>query len=105
MCAFTIGVYMTLWYNVNVEKGPPYKTAPTKEEGENTLAVSKAQQQSVHKYIKKTYDRVELLVKKGQKEIIKAHAAQHGESVNAFVARAIDETMERDAEKEGTETE
>ena len=33
---------------------------------------------------------------KGRKDIIKAHAESHGESVNGFINRAIDETMDRD---------
>ena len=42
-------------------------------------------------------------VPKGNKDKIKAHAEQNGESVNGFINRAIDETMERD--KKGTEGE
>ncbi len=60
------------------------------------MAVSKAQQDAVHKYVKDHYDRQELTMPKGKKEKIKAHAEGRGESVNAFVNRAIDETMERD---------
>ena len=60
------------------------------------VAVSKAQQKAVHKYVKANYDRMELTVPKGQKEAIKAHAEARGESVNGFVNRAISETMERD---------
>lgn len=41
-------------------------------------------------------DRIVFYVDKGNKDVIKAHAETHGESVNAFVNRAIDETMERD---------
>lgn len=58
--------------------------------------VSKAQQKAVNKYIVNNYDRVNLTVPKGQKEIIKRHAETHNESVNAFINRAITETMERD---------
>ncbi len=59
--------------------------------------ISKAQQKAVHKYVKNNYDRVELTVKpKGKKDEIKAHAEQHGESLNSFINRAIDETMKRD---------
>lgn len=61
----------------------------------NTVAVSKAQQKAVHKYVKANYDRMELTVPKGQKEAIKAHAEARGESVNGFVNRAISEAMER----------
>lgn len=65
-------------------------------EGGKTVAVSKAQQKAVHKYVKANYDRMELTVPKGQKEAIKAHAEARGESVNGFVNRAISEAMERD---------
>jgi len=60
--------------------------------------VSKAQQASVHKYVRNNYDRMELIVPKGQKDIIKSHAEAMGESVNGFIIRAVDETMKRDKE-------
>ena len=60
------------------------------------MAVSKAQQKAQNKWIEKTYDRINLTVSKGQKEVIKAHAEAHSESVNGFINRAISETMERD---------
>lgn len=50
-------------------------------------------------YIAKTYDRINLTVPKGQKDIIKAHADRHdGGSVNGFINRAITNQMERDNE-------
>lgn len=62
--------------------------------------VSKKQQACVNRYIAKAYDRIELTVKKGQKEIIKAHAEEYDNgSVNGFIQRAIVETMERDKAK------
>ncbi len=63
------------------------------------MPVSKAQQKAVHKYVKNNYDRVEVTVSKGKKDEIKAHAQDQGESVNAFINRAIDEAMQRDKEK------
>ena len=60
------------------------------------MAISKSQQKAVHKYVKTNYDRMELTVPKGRKEIIKAHAEARSESVNGFINRAISETMERD---------
>ena len=60
------------------------------------MPVSKAQQKAVNKYMSENYDRINLTVPKGQKEIIKAHAETHSESVNGFINRAIEETMERD---------
>lgn len=62
------------------------------------MAVSKAQQAATNKWINKAYDRVNLTVPKGRKDTIKDHAAQHGESVNAFINRAINETIARDNE-------
>lgn len=44
----------------------------------------------------KSYDRLNIMVQKGKKEVIKAHAVQKGESLNSFVNRAINETMEKD---------
>lgn len=60
------------------------------------MAVSKAQQKAVAKYMKNNYDELKVRVPKGRKDIIKAHAEKNGESVNGFVNRAIDETMQRD---------
>ena len=58
--------------------------------------VSKAQQRSVNKYVKENYDRINVTLPKGKKEIIKAHAESMGESVNGFISRAIDHQIERD---------
>ena len=44
----------------------------------------------------KNLDRVSLALPKGKKDTIKAHAEKMGESVNKFISRAIDETMEQD---------
>ena len=49
------------------------------------------------------YDRINLTVSKGQKDVIRAHAEAQGESVNGFVNRAISETMERDKAAPGSE--
>lgn len=68
------------------------------------MPASKAQQRAVSKYMKENYDEIKVRVEKGQKDIIKAHAEARGESVNGFIGRAIDETMERDkASSEATE--
>ena len=60
------------------------------------MAVSKAQQKAVSKYMKENYDVYQIRMPKGQKDIIKAHAEGRGESVNGFIGRAISETIERD---------
>ena len=60
------------------------------------MAISDSQKRAVAKYNAANYDRVELRLEKGRKEVTKAHAEAHGESLNAFINRAISETMERD---------
>lgn len=67
------------------------------------MPASKAQQKATNKYINKVYDRVNLTLPKGKKEEIKAHAEGRSESVNGFIARAIDKQMERDKEEEKTQ--
>lgn len=41
-------------------------------------------------------DRMSIALPKGSRDRIKAHANMMGESVNQFIGRAIDETMETD---------
>lgn len=57
---------------------------------------SKAQQKAVSKYMKENYDEIKVRVPKGRKADVQSHAEAHGESVNAFINRAITEAMERD---------
>ncbi len=49
-----------------------------------------------NKWQKENCDRINLTVPKGHKAEIKAHADSQKESVNSFINRAIDETMQRD---------
>lgn len=65
------------------------------------MAVNKyteARKRANEKYNAKSYDRINIAVPKGEKAKIKAHAEHRAESVNGFIKRAIDETMERDGE-------
>ena len=59
------------------------------------MPISEAQRRAVAKYNAKSYDRIELKVKKGEKDKLKLYAKEHGESLNAFINRAIYETMEK----------
>lgn len=60
---------------------------------EKTAAQKKAQQKYMEKFV-----RVEIRMTPEKREIIQAHAKAQGESATEFINRAIDETMERDAE-------
>lgn len=59
-----------------------------------------AQKKAHDNYIKK-FARIEIRTEKELRDSIQAHAAARGESVNAFLQRAIQETMERDKENAG----
>lgn len=60
------------------------------------MAVPKANQRAVNKYVKANYDRINVTMPKGEKEVIQGCAAAQGESVNGFIVRAVRERMERD---------
>lgn len=47
------------------------------------------QTRATNKYHKKAYDRINLIVKKGEKEIIKTRADQLGKSVNQYISDLI----------------
>ena len=55
------------------------------------------------RYNTRTYDEIKVRVPKGDKETIQAHAEARSESVNGFINRAIDETIERDKNAPGAE--
>ena len=61
------------------------------------MAVSKAQQKAVAKYMAENYDEIKVRVPKGKKAKIKSHAEKNGESLNGFVNRAVDEAMNKDS--------
>lgn len=60
------------------------------------MAISKAQQKAVNKYVKDNYDRINVNMPKGKKEVVQAEASRHNMSVNAYINAAIDEKMSRD---------
>ena len=63
------------------------------------MAYTQAGNKAVQRYNKKNYDDLRIRVKKGEGDVIKEHAKAQGESLNAFVNRAINETIKRDNEK------
>ena len=58
--------------------------------------MGKAATRAKNKYNAENYERISLVVVKGKKEIIKTHSDKTGESVNAFINRAIDEAIKKD---------
>ena len=63
---------------------------------EKKTRYTEAQKRASEKYLKESVEDIRIRVPKGQKEIIKTHAESLGESMNQFVIRAINETIERD---------
>ncbi|MBR1969464.1 MAG: hypothetical protein IKA17_03810 [Clostridia bacterium] len=57
------------------------------------MPLSEARKRANAKYNQKAYDRIEVKVKKGRKEEIREFAESQGESINAFINRAIAEAM------------
>ena len=53
-----------------------------------------------NRYNAKAYDRINFVVPKGQKDIIRQHAEERGESVNAFILRAVEQTMKKESSAE-----
>ena len=52
---------------------------------------TEARNKATQKYAAKAYDRMELKVKKGNKERLKAFADENGLSVNALIVYAVNE--------------
>lgn len=57
------------------------------------MTYSDAQKEATARYNKKTYDRIEIKVKKGRKAEIFAYAASKNKSVNQFIVELIDKEM------------
>lgn len=57
------------------------------------MAYSEAQKEATARYNRKTYDRIEIKVKKGRKDKIVKYANQQGKSVTQFIVDLIDAAM------------
>lgn len=65
-----------------------------------SLKYSDAQKEATMRYNKKTYDRINIIVKKGQRQIIKDFAASQGKSLNRFVCDLIEAEINKQKETE-----
>lgn len=69
--------------------------------GDSSMAkYSDAQKEATARYNKKAYDRIDLVVKKGQRQIIKDFAASQGKSLNRFILDAVEAEMKKIEETE-----
>lgn len=60
------------------------------------MPTSKGQQKASRKWNENNLDRLYIFVPKGQKEVIRAMAESKGESLNAYVSKAIQRQLEED---------
>lgn len=57
---------------------------------------TEARKKANEKYLKESVEDIRIRVPKGQKAVIREYAKKKEESMNAFIIRAINETMERE---------
>lgn len=60
------------------------------------MAISDAQKRAVAKYNAKNYDKICVRIKKGQRDILKAHADKQGKSLNGWIVSAIKAKLKQD---------
>ena len=57
------------------------------------MAYSESQKEATARYNKKAYDRIDVVVPKGQRQVIKDFAASQGKSLNRFILDAVEKEM------------
>ena len=57
------------------------------------MGYTEAQKEATARYNKKAYDRIDIIVPKGKRAIIKNFARKQGKSTNRFINDAIDKAM------------
>ena len=60
------------------------------------MPATDAQRRARDKWLNEKVETINVRVPKGKKTVIQDYASAHGESVNGFINRAIDEAMARD---------
>lgn len=59
---------------------------------------SDAQKEATARYNKKAYDRIDVIVPKGHRQVIKDFAARQGKSMNSFILSAVYKEMNKETE-------
>jgi len=62
------------------------------------MPITESRRRANEKYLKEKVEDIRIRVPMGRKAIIREHAKRHGESVNSFIIRAVNEAMEREQE-------
>lgn len=58
--------------------------------------MQESKKRNQYAYDKKAYDHLHIQIPKGKKDEYKTHATSMGETLNGFIKRAIDQTIESD---------
>lgn len=53
------------------------------------MTITPAQRRAVAKYNAANYDRIEVKVPKGRKQVVEVHARERGESINGLINRLL----------------
>ena len=64
------------------------------------MKYSDAQKEATARYNKKTYERIDVVVKKGQRQLLKDYAAKQGKSLNRFILDAVEKEIQSMKETE-----
>lgn len=67
------------------------------------MAMSEARKKANEKYNAKAYDQIKILVKKGERETIKAYAESKGLSLNGYINNLIKADMKTEDQSEDME--
>ena len=57
------------------------------------MVYTEAKKEATARYNKRAYDRIDIIVPKGKREVIKRFARKQGKSTNRFINDAIDKAM------------
>ena len=60
------------------------------------MKYSDAQKEATMRYNKKAYDRINVIVKKGQRQVSKDFAASQGKSLNRFIMDLVEAEMNKE---------
>ena len=64
------------------------------------MKYSDAQKEATARYNKKTYERIDVVVHKGQRQMLKDYAAKQGKSLNRFILDAVEKEIQSMKETE-----
>ena len=99
LCKIYLDIDRQICYNSGI-LGKVSAFCRPRKKGKDMAEKTEAQKRAQKKYMEK-FMVARVRMERDRYGTIQAHAESCGESVNGFINRAIDETMQRDGEKNG----